>query len=905
VSPSRLRSFFTALLGQRRMDRETDDEWRFHLEERSVELIEHGVPADEARRPARREVGDPRLWKEQAPAPRGLRLMDELLSDARYACRMFARNRAFSCAAVLTLALALGANTAMFSVVEAVILHPLPYPNPDRMVWIAENDVRGNNNLAMIFGSDLEEWRTRAAAFNAVSVLFTGDAAMGGDEPVQVRFACVSQPLTRLFDMAPVLGRDFLPQELEHAPQAPGLRASLENRRDTGIAILSDRIYRKLGGDATLLGGSIEIANVSYTIVGVLPPTFRLPVAPTLQLGVGSHADVDVVLNATVAPTFRGPGAALARLRPGIPFEAGVTELEGIRAAANHTRGEDETSAGLNLQIVPLQEHVVAGTRRVVLVLWFSVGFVLLIACVNIMSLLLARAVARHQESALRMALGAGRGRLMRQMLTENLVLAGIGGLAGVALSSILIRIVTWTASFDVPRLHDATLNARVLLFSLAVCAMTGVLLTVIPALRSPATLGHESRAGRATTLSSGRVRRWHSALVVCELGFALIPLTGAGLMVRSLREVRSEGAILEPARVLMARIQPSNTKGATPPAVRLRESDRVLSEIQELPDVRSAALWSATFGYPARIAGLPKPDQAMVAMWFSVSPQFREAAGVPLVAGRWFSDSDRTAATPVVVVSERFARRVVPGVASPGWLVGRTTTGPFPPPGSPDHDGPMTIIGVVADFRSGRLGILQPDDANALPQVFYSHVLRPIAGGELLIRTASNPLALVESVRKVVRHRAGARLVDVRTLDEQLSTATAARRFNTIVIVTFAGIAVLLAAVGVSGVLLYAVAQRTHEIGLRLALGARRSDILRMVLAQAGTLVVAGTALGLGGSAILSHAISGVLYGVAPTDSLTYLSVTVLLIGVAMLAAYLPARRATRLDPMAVLRYY
>lgn len=216
-----------------------------------------------------------------------------------------------------------------------------------------------------------------------------------------------------------------------------------------------------------------------------------------------------------------------------------------------------------------------------------------------------------------------------------------------------------------------------------------------------------------------------------------------------------------------------------------------------------------------------------------------------------------------------------------------------------------MTIIGVVADFRSGRLGILQPDDANALPQVFYSHVLRPIAGGELLIRTASNPLALVESVRQVVRYRAGARLVDVRTLDEQLSTATAARRFNTIVIVTFAGIAVLLAAVGVSGVLLYAVAQRTHEIGLRLTLGARRIDILRMVLLQAGTLVVAGTALGLGGSAILSHVISGVLYGVAPTDSLTYLSVTVLLIGVAMLAAYLPARRATRLDPMVVLRHY
>lgn len=831
------------------------------------------------------------------------RWVEETSQDLRFAVRLLAKDRSFTLVAVITLALGIGANTAMFSVIESVLLEPLPYRDPERMVWITENNVRANNELAMVFGGDLEAWRGLAKSFDALSVLLTGDATMGGDEPVQVRVACLSESLTRLFGVAPVIGRDFLPQDFEHAPQAPGLRASTDNRSDTGVAVLSDRLFRRLGGDPRILGEAVVIGDVRYAVVGVLPPSFRLPVAPSLQLGVGPRTDIDLVLNTTVGRTSRGPGAVLARLHPGTQIDRAFAELEGIRQAANRTRSKDETSAGLNLQVISLHDHVVGGTRRVLLVLWASGGFVLLVACVNIISLLLARSIARQQETAIRTALGAGRWRLVRQMLAENMVLALAGGLAGLALGYAVVRMLTQASAIDVPRLQDATLNWKVLLFSAAVSVMSGIVLSVIPALRSSVNLGGPLKASAGTTLSFG-VRRWHSALVICELALALIPLTGAGLMLRSLWQVRSEGAVLTPHQVLTARIQSSNMQGTTPPTDRLRQSDQLLEEIESLPSVRAAALWSVTFGYPARISGLPEREDDAIAMWVNVSPHYRDASGVQLLAGRWFADRDRTATPPVVVVSERFARTFGADFPDLGSIVGRTTFGPFTPPGSSDRDAPMTIIGVVSDFRSGRLGILQPDIANALPQVFFPDVLRPMVGGELMVRASSNPLGLVGSIRTIVYSRPGARLMAVRTLDDQLSAAVAPRSFNTLLIVAFAGIALLLATVGVSGVLRYAVAQRTHEIGLRLALGAREADILRMILSYAVALVVSGVAIGLGGSAALSRLLRGVVYGVTPTDPYAYVTVTLLLVAVALIAAYLPARRAMRLDPMMALRH-
>jgi putative ABC transport system permease protein len=896
-------NWWQRLLKRNRLERELDAELRYHFDRQVADYVRSGMPAEEGRRRARAQFGGLDQIKEGCRDARGTRWVEDTAQDLRFAVRLLAKDRAFTLVAVITLALGIGANTAMFSVIESVLLAPLPYRDPERVVWISENNVTGSTNLAMVFAADVEEWRSRATSFDALSVLLTGDATMGGDEPVQVRVACLSESLTRLFGMAPAIGRDFLPADFERAPQAPGLRPSPENRSDTGIAVLSDRLFRRLGGDLATLGESVTVNNVQYTVVGVLPPSFRLPVAPSLQLGVGPQTDVDVILNTTLGRTFRGPGAVLARLKPGTQIASAFAELEGIRKAANQTRPKNDASSDLNLQITPLHDHVVGGTRRVLLVLWASVGFVLLVACVNIVSLLLARGVAREPETAIRIALGAGRWRLVRQMLAENMVLVFLGGAAGILLGYVVTRTLAHTNAIEVPRLQDATLNGSVLLFSAAVCVISGILLSVIPALRSGVNLGGHLKASTGATASSG-VRRWHSALVVCELALAMIPLTGAGLMLRSLWQVQSEGAVLTPQQVLMARIQGGSLQGPTTPPDRLRQSDQLVEEIESLPGVRAAALWNVTFGYPARISGLPQRENDAVAMWFNVSPHFREASGLRLLAGRWFTDEDRTVTPPVVIVSERFARTFSADVRDLQSVVGRTTFGPFSPLGSVDRDAPMTIIGVVSDFRSGRLGILRPDDAKALPQVFFPDVLRPIVGGELLVRTASSPLGLVDSVRKIVHSRPRSRLMAVRTLDDQLSMAVAPRSFNTLLTVAFAGIALLLTIVGVSGVLRYSVAQRTHEIGLRLALGAREADILRMILSYAVGLVVAGVAIGVSGSAALSTLIAGVLYGVTPTDPVAYVAVTLLLVTVAVIAAYLPARRAMRLDPMMALRH-
>ena len=357
------------------------------------------------------------------------------------------------------------------------------------------------------------------------------------------------------------------------------------------------------------------------------------------------------------------------------------------------------------------------------------------------------------------------------------------------------------------------------------------------------------------------------------------------------------------PERVLAASIQLSRPQSFATTEERIRENDRLLAAIEVLPEVRAAALWRVTFGYAVRIVGLPEPQDKTVAMWFNVSPDYLDASGVRLLAGRWFTARDR-AASRAVVVSERFARRFAPDPADLSSLVGRMTMGPFPPSGSNDEEGPMTILGVVSDFESGRFGIMQPDDANAAPQVFFLDALRPSPGGELLIRTSSDPLALIAPVQRIVGSRGDATLIGARTLGDQLAAAVAPRTFTTRLIVAFAAMGLFLAMVGIAGVLSFAVTERTPEIGVRLALGARPIDVLRLVLSEAGSLVGVGAVVGLAGCAALSNTMSGLLYGVAPTDLWAHLSVSGLMIAVALVAAYLPARAAMRVEPGRALRH-
>jgi putative ABC transport system permease protein len=407
----------------------------------------------------------------------------------------------------------------------------------------------------------------------------------------------------------------------------------------------------------------------------------------------------------------------------------------------------------------------------------------------------------------------------------------------------------------------------------------------------------------RAKTASiSGRGRRWHAALVVCELALGLIPLTGAGLMLKSLWQVRAETDSSSPHEVLAGRLQPTTPEGNTASAGQLRNTDDALRQIEALPGVRAAAVWNMTFGLPAQVAGLPEPSDGLVAMWLAISPHHREAAGMRLLAGRWFSPADRANAAHVVVVSDSFARSFAPHLRPGESLVGRKTYGPFDPKARGPVT-PMTIMGVTTDFRPGGIGALRPDDSTALPQVFFQDAARPIAGGYLIVRTVSRPLDVVGPVRAILAQRLRTDLVGARTLENQLATSVAPRTFHTTLMLAFGIATLVMAVVGAYGVLSYGVSQRRQEIGVRLALGARRTDVMRMVMSHGLKLATVGAALGLLGCLVLARSIASLLYGVTPMDLSTYTAAVLLLIAVSLIATYVPARRVMRVEPVVALR--
>jgi len=888
-------SWWSRLFAGRRLEKELDAELRFHLETQVDDNIRAGMPEDEARRLARNQFGGIEQVKEDCRDVRGTRWVDETLRDLNLACRVLAKDRSFAAAAIATLALAMGLNAATFSVVEAVLVRPLPFPDPEALVWISER----NGELETISGAHLESWRQDAKSLGVLSPLLTGDATLE-DSSTQVRFACVSAELTRLFGVTPPIGRDFSPGDFRGAPVAPGLQAA--GGRASGAAVLSDQLFRRLGGSRELLGRPVEIHGVAYDVVGVLPASFSLPTAPSLQLGVGPQAEVDLFLSTTVHSSYRGPGAILGRLAPNVSASAATSELRTLARHTDSPGARDPSQPAPELRVVPLRERIVAQVRRTILILWACVGLVLLIGCANVGGLLLARLVARRHEMSLRLALGAGRWRLMRQLFAENAVLTAAAGITALALAWACVALLKRVGPVDVPRLNDVAVSPGVLLSGAGACAVTVLVLGIVPVLWT-GVVSTVQASNRGVVAGSGSFRRWHGAVVIGELALTLTLLSGAGLMLRSLIHVQAEGAALVPERVLAARVRAADLRTPLPPRDRLLRNGRLLEELEALPGVRCAAFWTITFGYPARLEALRGPQEPPVGMWFNVSQGFHEASGVRLLAGRWFNDADGRAEPPVVLVSKRFAEMVVPGGARPDALVGRRTLGPFAPPQSDRREGPLSIIGVVSDYRSGQYGILQPDDPQALPQVFYLDTLRPVDGGELLLRTVAHPGSLVPSVRRTVDASGGLRLIGGTDLDDQLSRAIAPRRFHTNVIVAFGLVALLVAVAGTSGVLRYSVAQRKREIGVRIVLGARPTDIRNMVISQAGRLLVVGVGGGLLGGLLLSRLIGAGLYGVRATDPAAHLGAASLLVGVALCAAYLTARQAMYTSPSETLR--
>jgi len=844
-----------------------------------------GMTPEDARSAARRQFGNSTALKEVRTEMTSFVSFTTWCQDLRFVVRAQKRSPGVTATIFLTLVLGIGANTALFSVIYAALLRPLPYRDPNQLVFMTERWTAGNDTMS---GADLEYWRSHARSFETIAGLYAFDKDINIDgESVTARIVYFSGDLKHIFGISPMLGRGFLQDEMEY-------RATGEARR---VALISDRFFRqRFGGDPVVLGKTISLTSFPVTVIGVLPPDFRLAVPGIF----GPPAQTDVIINnqssssASTQSWVPGSGLgprmqAIGRLRPDVPLQAARAEIEVIRSQLKQ-QGIPQAAwyrGNRELVMMPLRDRILGSSRLALLTLWSAAGFVLLIACVNVANLLLARAAARRRETAVRVALGANRGRLIRQFLTESTLLAFGGGAGGLMLAHVAIRFIVNFGPAEIPQLQDVTLNLKVLIFTFGVCLCTGLISGLAPAVE-----GSRSDPGKALK-EGGRAGYgpWrhplHDLLVTSELVFALVLLSGAGLMLKSLWVMRTQVAAIAPDHVL--------TTSLNIRVLPLPDQEPYLAglatRINAVPGVRAATVIGGGRAQ-ARFPGLPAPPAEKQAIFdlVSVTPQFPAAAGVRLLSGRWLSDKDSAQARPVMVVNETTAHMFSNLYPRSGPIIGRQI--------DVGRSFYYTVVGIVSDFP-------RQLDAEQVPQVLVTHWQWPREGlSGLLIRTSSDPVVIGRSLQAIIRETPRVGIKPLTTLEDQMTEAIAPRRFQAGLLIAFAVLAMLLAMVGVYGALSYRVAGSLHDIGVRMALGARRADVLSLVLGRATRLAGAGIALGLVASLVLTRLMSSLIYGVRTSDPLTYVAVSFLLIAVATLAAYLPARRAVRVDPLISLRY-
>jgi putative ABC transport system permease protein len=798
-------------------------------------------------------------------------MMDTLWHDLRYGARMLMKKPGFTVIAVLTLSLGIGANTAIFSVVNAVLLRPLPYQEPNRLVMVWENDTQEGNDRNPVAPANFVDWQkhnevcAQLAYYNQ-----PGGVTLSGDgEPERVIGMGVAPNLFSLLGIQPILGRGFL---LEGGK--PG--AAFE-------VVLSFGLWqRRFGGDPGVIGKPLTFEGLTTTIVGVMPAHFRLPEEGELWWP---------NLDGTIA-TLRGRYflRVIGRLKPGLTMAEARANFTTI--ARQLEQQYPETNKGRSVNVLSLEEQFVGETRRALLVLFGAVGFVLLIACANVANLLLVRATARQKEIAVRAALGAGRLRLVRQLLTESLPLALAGGSFGLLLALWGVDLLMALGPTKLPRVENVGIDARVLGFTLFMTFLTGVIFGLVPAWQTSKTNVQEAlkEGGRGSADSVGR-HRMRSLLVVAEIALTLVLLVGAGLMIKSFLRLHAVELGFDPGNVL--------TMQFSLPGVKYGESEQIrafyreLTErIAQLPGVRSVGAISrlplagdrsttslTIEGQPVRSGEQPEVHFRVI------TPNYFRTMGIPLRAGRELTDSD-TETSSAIMINESMARKFWPGVDAVGKRV--KTRADW-----------ITVVGVVADARNFGL------DAEARPEVYVSYLQNAQERMRLVIRTATDPLTTVPAVREVVRALdKDLAFSQVLTMTQLLDRSVSQRRLNMLLLGLFAAMALLLAAIGIYGVMSYSVSQRTHEIGVRMALGAERRHIFKLVVGQAATLALVGVGIGLAAALALTRLMSSLLFGVSATDPLTFAGVAVLLTVVALLASYLPARRAMRVDPMMALRY-
>ncbi len=812
--------------------------------------------------------------------------MHALLQDLRDGLRMLSRNPGFAAIVILTLALGIGATTAIFSVVDAVMLKRLPFPTADRLARIESLIAATGRGSGIASYPDFLDWRAQNHAFDGMAVFRTKDFTLiGPRESRHLQGAVVSAQLFSLLGVTPPLGRVFFPEEDNPAAT-----------NGTDPVILSYGLWqREFGSDASVLGRAIQLGDQPFTVVGIMPQSFQFPIqAEPIELWTTIAVDARGGANAMTAQRGAHYLDVLGLLKQGATVQHAQVEMATITSALNKQHPENKPRT---VRIVPELEHLVGPLRTPLFVLLGAVGCVLLIVCANVANLMLARAAGRHREMAVRAALGASRRRVIRQLLTESVALGLLGGGLGLALALESIRLLVLLIPAAVPRLSAIGLDVRLLGFTFAISLLAGILFGLAPALRL-------SRVGLTESLKSGRSfgnegqgrGRLHDALVVSEVALAAVLLPGAGLLIQSFLHLTRVDPGFDPHHVLTFQLDSPAGKQS---AAFFRD---VVGEISALPGVSSA---SATASLPLtgdnirssiEIEGEPTPVGSRPSADFNaVEPNYFRALGVAFVAGRDFTAHDDSKSAPVVIVNRTLARRFFPNRDPIGRHI-RPGIGNGYAPGEP----PMReIVGVIGDIKQGDLG------AEAAPEVYAVLAQSPFSTAFIVARTANDPQSIVGSARrKVASLDKNVPPYHMETLDQYFAQSVAVPRFITLLMSGFAGFAVVLASLGVYGVMSYMVARRTHEIGVRMAIGAKRRDVLKLVLGQGSRPTLVGLAIGVAGALALTRFLSTLLYGIEPTDPLTFFVVSLILTAVALIASYIPARRATRVDPLVALRY-
>ena len=865
-----------SLLRRGRYEREMEEEMRFHLEMQIEQNLASGMAAEEAHYAARRQFGNQTWLKEVSREMWSLNSIETLIQDLRYGARMLMKNPGFAFIAVLTLALGIGANTAIFSIVNAVLLRPFPYHAPERLVMLQERVSVGGGFSPSY--PNFVDWRAQNKVFASIASVRMDESfnLTGAGEPERLQGRLVSAEFLSTLGVKPLVGRDFLVEE-----DSPGA---------TPAVILSYGFWRRrFGADPNILGRQLALNNQSYTVVGITPSDFQF----------GAEADVTVPIGLQTE-RFRERGAdpgadVVARLKGNTSQQQAETELNLI--AARLEQQYPESNKGRRVRVTPLHESFVGDVQQPLLILLGAVALVLLIACANVANLLLVRSSARRREMAVRVALGADRWRIIRQLLTECVLLTALGAALGILLALWGTSFIAFQLPDGIPRLQEAKVDAPVLGFTLAVSLLTGLLFGLAPALQaSRPNLTEGLKEGERG--SSRRRQRLRSLLVIGEVALTLTLLVGAGLLIQSFRRVLQVDPGFKAQNLLTMQVSVNNPDGQQV----ANFFEQLQQDVRRLPGVKSVAVSDGLpFGRDANhpafiIEGRPIPDKKPNGQRYAVSPDYFQTMGIELLRGRVFTPQDTRDSQLVIVIDEALARQYFPNED---------------PIGKQLRHGPATpsieIVGVVRHVEPYSLDRQGPGPAQFYTnfnQISLQQLPDTVRHINLLTRSEVEPSSLASAVRgQVVALNKDQSVSNVRTMEQILAQSVAARRFSMLLLTVFAVAALALASLGIYGLMSYAVTQRTREIGMRMALGAQSGDVLKLVIGQGMMLAFAGVAIGLVASVALTRTIKNLLFGVSATDSTTLVAIALLLTVVALLACWIPARRATKVDPMVALR--